>query len=307
MVIIERKIRVCQSIGGTIMSRFLEVSIQFIVACIGIVFVGAIPSLFAVSSGGFLSFTNYFETLKEIIQGIIQYQHLTYNWNGVDRDLFPFLFKPVIYSLTLLIGALFLAYILSIFFTLLTMLLPVKHRGKSKLFIYFFESLPDIFVVFAMQFFIVYFYKKTDILLLDFVSLQEDRTYLLPILCLAIFPTIQLYRLSILLFEQELNKDYVYFAKMKGVSYSGVLLVHILRNATVSLFFQSKKAVWFMLSNLFVLEYLFNIFGITRFLIQYMTPTIFTVGLLLFFVPIFILYNIAESLVKNVVSGADSL
>jgi peptide/nickel transport system permease protein len=263
--------------------------------------------LFAVSSGGFLSFVNYFETLKEIIQGIFQYHHLTYNWNGVDRDLFPFLFEPVIYSLTILVSALLLAYILLTLFTFLTMLLPVEHRSKSKLFIYFFESIPDIFIVFAMQFFIVYFYKKTDILLLDFVSLQEDRAYLLPILCLAIFPTIQLYRLSILLFEQELSKDYVYFAKMKGISHTGILLVHILRNATVSLFFQSKKALWFMLSNLFIIEYLFNIFGITRFLIQYMTPTIFTVGLLLFFVPIFVLYNIAESLVKNVVSGEDSL
>ncbi|MFD1735127.1 ABC transporter permease subunit [Bacillus salitolerans] len=289
------------------MPRIFEISIQFLVACVGIIFVGAIPSLFNTVNGSFVNSTSYYETIKEIIQGISQYKSLTYDWNGVERDLFPFLFEPVFYSITILICALLLAYLVSTLFTFLTMLLPAKHRGKSKLFIYLFESLPDILIVFLMQFFIIYFYKKTNILLLNFVSLQEERAYLLPILCLAIFPTIQLYRLSMLLFEQELTKDYVYLAKMKGVSYYSVLLVHILRNATVSLFFQSKKAVWFMLSNLFILEYLFNIFGITRFLTQYMTPTIFTIGLLLFFIPIFILYNIAESIVKNVVSGGESL
>ncbi|MFZ3589108.1 ABC transporter permease subunit [Bacillus sp. DJP31] len=292
---------------GTSMPRIVEICMQFIVACLGIILVGALPSIFNGTSGGLVSFTSYFSTVKQIAEGIMNYTSLTYDWNGVERELFPFLFEPVLYSLTLLLGALLIAYFISTALTYLTMLIPSKHRGKTKLFIYIFESLPDIFIVFIMQFFIVFFYQKTNILLINFVTLSEERVYLLPMLCLAIFPTIQLYRLSVLLFEQELKKDYVDLARMKGVSYPAILLVHILRNASVSLFFQSKKIVWFMLSNLFIIEYLFNIFGITRFLSKYMSPEIFTMGILLLFIPIFLLYTIFESLLKNRVNGGESL
>ncbi len=289
------------------MPRIVEVSIQFIVACLGIVLVGALPAIFNVSGGEFVSFTSYFSTVKQIAEGILNYKSLTYDWNGVERELFPFLLEPVFYSLTLLLGAIFLAYVMSTILTILTMLIPSKHRGKTKLFIYIFESLPDILIVFLMQFFIVFFYQKTNILLINFVTLSEDRVYLLPILCLAIFPTIQLYRLSVLLFEQELKKEYVDLARVKGVAYFSILLFHILRNASLSLFFQSKKIVWFMLSNLLIIEYLFNIFGITRFLSQYMSPEIFTIGILLLFFPIFLLYNIFEYLLKNAANGGESL
>lgn len=289
------------------MPRILEVSLQFIVASLGIILVGAIPALFSASGESLLSFSQYVNAIKEIVQGLIHYDTLTYDWNGRPRDLFPSLFSPVLYSLTLLIGALLIAYVFSTVLTLLTMLIPAKHRGKTKLFVYIFESLPDIFIVFLMQFFIIFFYQKTNILLINFVTLSEERVYLLPMLCLAIFPTIQLYRLSVLLFEQELKKDYVDLARMKGVTKIGILFFHVLRNASISLFFQSKKVIWFMLSNLFIIEYLFNIFGITRFLSQYMTPVLFTVGVLMFFIPIFLLYNICEAFLKNVANGGESL
>ncbi|KAA0546160.1 ABC transporter permease subunit [Bacillus sp. BGMRC 2118] len=289
------------------MPRILEVSLQFIVACMGIILVGAIPALFSATGESLLNFSQYVNALKDIVEGLMQYSTLTYDWNGTPRNLFPSLFSPVLYSLTLLIGALFIAYIVSTLLTIITMAIPEKHRSKTKLFVYIFESLPDIFVVFLMQFFIIFFYQKTDILLINFVTLSEERVYLLPMLCLAIFPTIQLYRLSVLLFEQELKKDYVDLARMKGVTKAGILFVHVLRNASISLFFQSKKVIWFMLSNLFIIEYLFNIFGITRFLSQYMTPVLFTIGVLLFFIPIFLLYNITEAVLKNVANGGESL
>ncbi|TWT03741.1 peptide ABC transporter permease [Planomicrobium sp. CPCC 101079] len=87
---------------------------------------------------------------------------------------------------------------------------------------------------------------------------------------------------------------YVELARSLGFSKTFIILVHMFRNAVISVFFQSKKTVWFMLSNLFVLELMFNLPGIMLFLRDNMMPQIFILTIFSFFLPIFFLYSIGE-------------
>lgn len=94
--------------------------------------------------------------------------------------------------------------------------------------------------------------------------------------------------------EQEWEENYILTVKGKGLTRVHILIHHILPRAFKSLFFQSKVIIWFMVSNLLVVELLFNIFGITNFIFTYGTPVLFSLFCILIFLPIFTFISIGE-------------
>jgi peptide/nickel transport system permease protein len=287
--------------GVEVVKRLVQIVIQFLLSCIGIILVGALPVLLSGINERKLYVKEYITSIKEIIYSIFHLEELTYFVfsSNIERPLFPHLWDPIFYSLTVLFSALLLACVVALLLTIVSMLFSERIRSRLKLIFYVLESLPDIFVIIVCQFFVIIFFKQTGILLLEIAAISEQKVYTLPILCLAILPTIQLYRLSMLTFEEESRKNYVELAQSIGLGKLFIIVIHIFRNAIISVFFQSKKTVWFMLSNLFVLELLFNIAGVTRFLMSYTQPTIFTVSLLAFFIPIFLFYSIGEWILQK--------
>lgn len=292
--------------GGRV-KKLGAISLQFIAACVGIIIFGALPSLFIAQGTGGSHIGMFIDTLSSIINSLIHFNEITFEIKGVEYQVYKYIFEGAFYSLTLIICALFLAYLIAILLTFLTMQFPKWLREKIKLAILFFESLPDILVILVLQLLIVTFYKKTDILLMKVVTVGDSQAYLLPIICLAILPTIQLYRITIHLYEEELLKDYVLLTRAKGIRHTIILWKHILRNTIVSLFFHLKQTIWFMLSTLVVVELLFNVFGITYYLTTYMIPEVFTFILLFLFVPIFVFYHLVKLIIEKTVKGGEAL
>ncbi len=280
---------------------------QFFAACIGIVIFGAIPSLFVAISTEEGPLKMFFQTIKTILTSLVHFRELTIIIRGTEYKVYPLILEGAFYSLTLIICALILAYLTSILLTIMTMQFPKWLREKMKFIILFFESLPDILIVLLLQLAVVIIYKKTDILLMKVVTVGDSQALLLPILCLAVLPTIQLYRLAIHLYEEELLKDYVLLGRAKGLNHTFLLIIHVFRNTAISLFFNFKKTIWFMLSTLVVVELLFGIFGITYYLTTYMVPEVFTFILLFLFVPIFIFYQIVKSIIEISIKGGEAV
>ncbi len=243
----------------------------------------------------------YVQSVKDIIYALFHPGDLTYIIIGgqLERDLFPYIWDPISYSLLVLFSAFLLACFLSILLTILTMLFSQRNRDRIKFTLYLIESMPDVLVILLSQLFVLSLYKQTGILFFEIASVATERAFLLPVLVLAILPTVQLFRISILSFESEESKDYVTLARSIGLGKLVILTFHILRNAVVSVFFQSKKTVWFMLSNLFVLELLFNITGITRFLMSTLQPKMFTIAILSIFIPLFVFYTLGEMVLSK--------
>ena len=194
----------------------------------------------------------------------------------------------------LLFLALAAAIIFALIGTFITMLLSEKLRSRVKLVFYFLESFPDILIILLAQLSIVIIFQQTGVLVSKIAAIGDDRIYWLPVLCLMILPMIQLYRLSMLTFEAEERQMYVELAKSLGFSKVFILFLHILRNAIISVFFQSKKTMWFMLSNLFILELMFNIPGIMYYMFENLSGILFLVTVLSFFLPVFLLYSLGE-------------
>ncbi len=293
------------------MRKGVGILVQFALSCIGIIFIGALPVLTKGLNSGILDWSGYIHSLSTIINGLFHPDQLKYftvtPFSSIERPLFPTLLNPVFYSLTILFSSLVVATIGALLFTIFTLLIPVRIRQGVKMTLNILESIPDILVIILAQFFVIFFFQKTGVLLVDVAALTGQKVYFLPIICLAILPTIQLYRLSMLTFEDEEEKNYVLLARSIGLGKMAVIVIHMFRNAIISVFFQSKKTVWFMLSNLFILEWLFNISGITRFLFANMDPQIFTIALIMFFIPIFLFYTLGEWILSSKANRGESL
>ncbi|MBY6037159.1 peptide ABC transporter permease [Fictibacillus nanhaiensis] len=283
-----------------VLATSLGIVSQFTIAILGIICLGALPGLF---NGLKLNFSQYFITIKELLINLSEPSKLTYSYG--NRLLFPEIL--IRYQET------FIVFILSFFFSILLaiiivyFLMGVKERTLNtfKSIFLFLESIPDILLIVSMQFFIVWLYKKTNILFVNIAAAGDEKVRALPILALSIPTTIMFIKLLLLRFQTEFEKNYILLAKSKGLGKFKLFYNHVLRNVLLSLFFFTKTSIWFMLSNLYIIEYFFNSIGILIFVKDYNTIEVFTVSLLLIYLPIFIYLQIFKmvtpKLIKEVV------
>lgn len=281
------------------MKGFVKWITQLVVALFSILLISGAPLLISGFQKGEFLWKEYIETLKFHAESLWNYKEISVAYfvgRGQIREVpvFPKIMENITYSLQLLFLALGAAVVCALIGTFLTMLLREKARYRVKMVFYFLEALPDILIILLAQLTIVIIYKQTGILVSDIAVIGDERIYWLPVLCLMTLPMIQLYRLSILTFESEERQLYVELAKSLGFGKAFILFMHIFRNAVISVFFQSKKTMWFMLSNLFILEFMFNIPGIMLYMSENISGILFLVTVLSFFLPIFFLYSIGE-------------
>lgn len=274
----------------------MKLLVRFFIAIAGIILASSLPVLITGWLKGEWRWNVYFESIQTTLQELWPINEIAFFNYRAQRPmpLFPNVFDYIIYSLEILFLALLVAVMVSLVLTVITMLLSEKSRERVKIALYFLESIPDLLIIMLAQLAVVLFFKQTGILVSKIAAVGDDRIYWLPVLCLAILPTIQLYRLAMLTFQEEERQMYVDLARALGFSRVYIVLVHMFRNAVISVFFQSKKTMWFMLSNLFILELMFNLPGIMLFLRDHMYPAAFLVAVFSFFLPMFFLYSFGE-------------
>ena len=73
------------------------------------------------------------------------------------------------------------------------------------------------------------------------ISFNENRAYLLPILSLAVLPTLQMFRMMVLYIKEEQGKHYVEVAYGKGLSSSYILCIHLFKNISIHFFHHLKR------------------------------------------------------------------
>ncbi|ODG93394.1 MULTISPECIES: ABC transporter permease subunit [Bacillaceae] len=209
-----------------------------------------------------------------------------------QTPLWSYLVEPFTYSFIILSSSFICTFTLGILFSYVTYLLTPKMQRVVKEGLFLLQSIPDVIFIFAVQLFIIWLYKKTNILIVDPVA-GLKKVYVLPILVVSILPGIMLFQMTFLAIEEESKKTYVEFAKAKGLSNGWILFKHILRNVVVTLFSHSHFLFWLLVSNLLIVEYLFNIHGFFHLLYTTLkTPDVFYVCLLTLFFPFFIIETI---------------
>ncbi len=276
---------------------------QFLLTIVSISLILCLPVL--LTNKGKLSFQPgaYIEYLKDTFTKMMHYKDITYqSWvMGKVREhpLFPDILDPYFYSLTILTSSFLVALLIAVILSTFYLLSPavIKKGGKAILFVL--ESMPDIMIILSLQLLLICFFKQTDFMPFRVITFADKRAYVLPILCLSLLPTIQLFRMLILYLEDEQNRPYVEVAKGKGLSRLHIIVFHLFRNVLIHLFHHSKTIFMFMLSNLFVLEFVFNINGIMRFLLFHVEPHISIIVIVMLFLPFYLLFIAGALLVKR--------
>ena len=123
------------------------------------------------------------------------------------------------------------------------------------------ESIPDILIILLSQLLVVIIFQKTGFMPVKLAGIGEERARLLPIICLTLPTTLLFIKLLLLRFREELEKDYSIFAKSKGLSLRHILTHHISRNVLLTTIYYAKTNILFMLSNLYIIEWIFNTYG----------------------------------------------
>lgn len=276
---------------------FYRLSAKFVLAIAGLFLIGSLPALF---QGFHLNFTSYIAEVFHVLSQMLHPSSLHFIYDGRSFSVFPRILGAWVNSLELFFFGFALAFVLALAAAIVSMLLPSKWMKPIKLVLFLLESMPDVLIIVIFQIGVIWVYKQTNWLIFNVVSYgDEEMTIMLPVIVMAILPAMMLYRTMILDFEEEEDKPYIEIARAKGLKTGAILLRHVFRNAIIRIFLDSKYVLWFMLSGLLMVEYIFNVGGLTRFIVEYPTPEIFTTGLLMLFAPIFLLLIIGQILIEK--------
>ncbi|MCA1010942.1 ABC transporter permease subunit [Halobacillus halophilus] len=266
--------------------------VYYIMGLAGILFISASPALF--SGGSFFDVSHYFLELRQLLAAIFTPADWVYMYKDRPEPLLEFLWEPYQYSMTVFVGGLLLGIGLAFLLALVTMFLPGWTKSIIGRLLNILEAVPDLLLAFSLQLFVVWFYKQTNIQLVSFTALGQDKVYILPIIAIAVLPLVTMYKIILMLMDEEMTKSYVQMAKSKGLEKSIILSVHVTRNIVKSLFFNSKIILWGSLSSLLIIEYIFNMNGITSFFREDFRPIVSAVILSMIFTPFFIIYQGTE-------------
>ncbi|MCC0768653.1 ABC transporter permease subunit [Bacillus pacificus] len=271
--------------------------LQLVAAILCIICLGALPRLF---KGLQIDLIGFWNTIVFLGGKLLQPGEITYGFRD-SRKLFPQIWIHYIETMIVFLSAFLLSLLIA--YILVVWVLQHSHM-KQKMWNGIFltlESIPDILLILLSQLLVVIIFQKTGFMPIKLAGLGEERIRLLPIICLTIPTTLLFIKLLFLRFKEELEKEYSLFAKSKGLSLRHILTHHISRNVLLTTIYYAKTNILFMLSNLYIIQWIFNTYGMFVFVKENSKLEIFTVSLVILYVPLFILFRILHTLLKNVI------
>ncbi|MEH7440751.1 ABC transporter permease subunit [Bacillus sp. JJ1122] len=242
----------------------MKLFIHYIIraACIlgGVILFLSIPRLFYVDGSKLLYGPGFFiQSMREVSQQI-------YNFDAapiINQWLTTSIADRYVYTLDILGLSLLTMIIGGMMLTGIFIMTPKKVQSKVKDFINFSEAVPDLLIIFVLQYVVLYLYKETGIKLFRLYGLSE-KSYLMPVVAVSLLPSFFMAQFLIKQIEEEWEKDYVIFAKSKGLHNLTIYFMHILRNIFPLAVIQLRTLIWVLLSNLVLIEYIFAMQGFTK-------------------------------------------
>ncbi len=277
------------------MDKLFIFFIQFFWIGLGLFLMSGISSLLTYDHELVINLANYIQTLTTISHEIFHPSSIFIQWGGPQRSssIITVFQETYPYSMIVLFSSFIVAMVFSVLISFVLMLLPTKFYRFFYNGLNIIDSFPDIFMAVLFQLFIIWLFMKTNILAFNIYALGEERIYFLPILCLSILPITFLTKHFLYQLKEEASKPYVEFSFSKGFRPSYTIWVHLFRNVWVHFYFHLKSIFLLMLSNLLIIEILFNMNGFMKVLLftSSASPTSFLLGMLLIYIPFFILFS----------------
>ncbi len=209
---------------------------------------------------------SWYLTLKEILLSLQNLFQAAPVQNAGSRPSFSIIFSAAYRSLILLTSGILLSTLIGVASGILEgyKLKRTHLRSLGTLIIF---SIPDVLVVLTGLLIYIFIAR-------NFPAVKEAlplNTFILPLITVSIIPTIYISRITFITIQSELQKDYIRNARAKGMSrrtlFTSEMLPAVLYKTADSL----PAIMTILLSNLIIVEYLFNYLGIVYYLLYFYT------------------------------------
>lgn len=188
----------------------------------------------------------------------------TYQLGSETREISADIGDNFVTSLTIMIIGVNVGVIFSLIFGIF-----ISRFRLTKLFnsiLNILSTIPDFIIIIVSLILAVKLYKATGIRM---VSLRPDAGAInswFPMLLVGIAPTLYLFKLVAVKYYQISGEDYVKTAVAKGMRLNYINFQHVFKNIEPYIIAELTKVISIGIGNLFIIEYLLNVSGITKFI-----------------------------------------
>jgi peptide/nickel transport system permease protein len=280
------------------MKRAINLITYYLLGIISIICVSVFPLYF--STTGMEAAPGYFKQLASFAIDLVNRDSWVYRMEGSvgTAPMMEVMWPAFIYSMEILLGALVLGFSIAIFLALASTFLPKPVLRPIKKVLDILESIPDLIIATLLQVLAIALFKATGVHVFRVASFTEQ-VYFAPIATLAILPAVSMFKILLLMIEEEFLKVYVTFVKSKGINKFNILIKHVLKNIIPISFHHMKIIIWGTLSSQFIIERVFNVHGLTFFLLKSFTPMTIFVTLILIFTPFYFFFQLVDLWLKE--------
>jgi len=190
----------------------------------------------------------------------------TYQLGSQTREISGDIGDNFVTSLILMVSGVVVGVIISIVFGIFVS--RFRLTKWFRLIINLIAAIPDFMLIVISLFIAIKIYQITGFRM---ISLRPDAGLLnmwFPIILIALSPTLYLFKLVSLKYYQTSGEDYIRTAVSKGLSSNYINFQHVFKNIEPFIFAELTKIISLAVGNLFIIEYLLNVPGITKFIFQ---------------------------------------
>lgn len=163
-------------------------------------------------------------------------------------------------------------------------------------------SFPDVLIVLCSLLLIIYI-ANNDIFKL-IANPKILRRFIMPLLTLSIIPTVYISRITFIAIQEDIKKGYISGAKAKGLSKFNIYIKHVLSSVILKVVDSIPSLVTIIISNLIIVEYLFNYQGIVYNLYRFYKQNDMTsfIGLSLALGFIYVIFIVIAKIIAKLVN-----
>ncbi|MFN4215273.1 ABC transporter permease subunit [Exiguobacterium sp.] len=277
-------------------------SAQFFITLFVLIAISALPSL--VVQLEFVP-SNYWNGLQQQFSQLTKLDEITYYNVTAQQELpllpalAPLMKETVIIFMTSLAVSIAFALLYAYFFYRSGKRVRTVLQQTSQTL----EMVPDLFWLIFTQFLAITLYKQTGFNRIEVAGGFAEYIRFLPIVTLTL--TILFFFLKWLtkhILEEEAT-PFLELARAKGVRPAALFWKHLLPNLVYRFYLFFRSNLITVLSSLLIIEYLFNVQGIFRFVVYNPVMPILLVILLVVYIPIFLVDVLAEWLIPDAWKG----
>jgi peptide/nickel transport system permease protein len=246
------------------MVRFLQ---QTIFIFILILFLAALPSLIVVHpidntlSWNFHILPQvYNDFVREVLTNGLGTYQLGFQERSISKDIGNNFRKSLFIMLAGVHIGIFTSILFGIFISRFKLTRFINH------FLNVLAAIPDFIIILLSIIFAVKIYKLTGIRV---ISLRPDAGALniwFPMILASIAPTLYLFKLISVKYYHISGEDYIRTAVAKGLALNYINFQHVFKNIEPFIKAELTKVISLAVGNLFIIEYILNVAGITKFI-----------------------------------------